>query len=204
MVKQYRYKDYSAENNCTKWQYTMYRLTPQPPRIAYYNDYVADYKRTGSMDSLRFYLHFFEPRLNDIANEQCIKNGILHRFQEVKQHILECMLDKLSTYNPEIGATLEQYATRHIEESVRKFIRDNGGMYTLAKSYNEYRALRQVNAIYYDLDLSEVKLGKDEKIGEIIRQTGYKRKKVIGLLNQGADFRAFLSLDKRVHVADDD
>jgi len=175
----------------------MYRLTPQPPRITYYNDYIVDYKLTGNMESLQFYLHFFEPCLNDIATEQCTANGMMSRFQEVKQHILECMLEKLPTYNPEIGATLEQYTTRHVEESVRKFIRDNGGMYTLGKSCNEYRALRQVNAIFYDLDLSEAKWSRDEKIAEIIRQTGFRRKKVTALLDQGSDFREFLSLDKR-------
>lgn len=139
-MKHYRYKDYSAESNCEKWKYNMYQLTPQPLRITYYNDYIVDYKLTGNMESFQFYLHFFEPCLNDITYEHCITNGIPHRFLEVKQQILESMLEKLQDYNPEIGATLEQYTERHVKDSVRKFIRLNGSMYTLGNSDNEHHA----------------------------------------------------------------
>lgn len=64
--------------------------------------------------------------------------------------------------------------------------------------------IMHVNAIYYDLDLCETKLNKDEKVDEIIQQTGFTRTKVIDLLNQGSDFREFLSLDKQIFVTDDD
>ena len=170
----------------------MYRMDEEPPKMKL-NDYIAEYKRTGDGYWLACYLHRFEQdMLNGWVYRQCQRYGQQSRFKDIKQEMIEAMLEKSDDYNPTVGTTLIQFAGSRMVNAVHTYLRKNAGIFLLSDKY--YQNLRKVSAIYY----RDKELAIDARIQAVISETGFSLKRVLGYIDHGKWFRYPESIESNI------
>jgi len=174
----------------------MYQIKPIPPEM-HLNDYIVRYKQSGDEQYLRHFLHCYEPRLNTRAENFCLQQGYLHHFQDIKQAMLEAVLEKISDYNPDTGASLLTYAHRHIEAAAHEYVRQNCG--TVSPSEYDYDNLRTIMAIFNSMPEAT----ETEKIQAAIEKTGLSEKQVYQHLQNSETFRNPMDIDSGSRNEDD-
>jgi DNA-directed RNA polymerase specialized sigma subunit len=174
----------------------MYQIKPKPPDM-HLNDYIVRYKQSGDEQYLRHFLHCYEPRLNTRAENFCLQQGYLHHFQDIKQAMLEAVLEKISDYNPDTGASLLTYAHRHIEAAAHEYVRQNCG--TVSPSEYDYDNLRTIMAIFNSMPEAT----ETEKIQAAIEKTGLSEKQVYQHLQNSETFRNPMDIDSGSRNEDD-
>ena len=187
---------YKPEYRIPTEQLFMYQIKPKPPEMPV-NDYIVNYKQSGDEQYLRHFLHCYEPRLNNRAETFCLQQGYLHHFQDVKQVMLEAVLEKIGDYNPDTGASLLTYAYRHIEAAAHEYVRLNCG--TVRPSEYDYDNLRKIMAIFNSMP----KATEAEKILAAMEKTGLSEKQIYQHLQNSETFRNQTNIDSGSRNEDD-
>lgn len=178
--------------NIINEQQNMYRLPDKPPEMKL-NDYIVEYKRTDDSYWLACFLHNFEQKvLNGWVFKLCEKHNQHSRYQDIKQEIVQVLLEKLDSYDLAAGTTLIQFAGCVMVNAVHDYMRKNVGIYLLSDKY--YQNLRKVNAIYY----RDSKLSHDVRIKTVIAETDLSLKKVLGYIDDGKWFRYPESIESNI------
>lgn len=173
-------------------QENMYRLEEEPPEMEL-NDYIVEYKRTNDGYWLACYIHRFERTMfNRWVYKLCDRYNQLSRFKDVKQEMLQAMLEKLNEYDPSVGTTLVQFAARSMVNAVHTYMRKNAGMFVLSDKY--YQNLRKVSAIYY----RDSELPYDTRIQAVIDETGFSLNRILGYIEQSKWFRYPESIESNI------
>jgi DNA-directed RNA polymerase specialized sigma subunit len=174
----------------------MYSLSPAPPKYPL-NEYIKQYKLTNDENYLNYFLHCYEPTLNKTAWAFCVKYHQEHRFQDVKQTIVEALFEKLPEYDPSQGVTFLQFSKYYVQDALHEYVRINGSIYSI-ETQNRFKALRKANAIYY-LCLDK---GMDEHaaISACANQMALSENTVKTLIAEGIAFRYYNSTDSSVII----
>ena len=187
----YHYGDLSGEKDDLNYLFNMYRLTPSPLK-RYWDDYIAAYKETGDTIHINFFLHHYENELNTQTRAYCNEYNVRNRFSDVKQTIVETIIERIPHYDLTRNVPFTQYIKDYVDYAVDVFVNTNGGSVNM--SINHYRLLKKVNAIYYRL--RDEQLPYDKRI-EVIRMEARLKtdEQVISLIQEGESFRYYESTD---------
>jgi len=174
----------------------MYQIKPKPPEMPL-NDYIVMYKKSGDELYLQYFLHFYEPRLNNRVENFCLQQGYLNHFQDVKQAMIEAILIKINDYDPDIGATLLTYVHKHIEAAAHEYIRQNCG--SINPSEYDYDNLRKITAIFNSMPEAT----ETEKMQTVIEKTGLSESQIHQYLQNSEPFRNPMNIDSGSRNEDD-
>ena len=184
------------ENTIPSEQLFMYQIKPKPPDM-HLNDFIVRYKQSGDEQYLRHFLHCYEPRLNTRAENFCLQQGYLHHFQDIKQAMIEAVLEKISDYNPDTGASFLTYAHRHIEASAHEYVRQNCG--AVSPSEYDYDNLRTIMAIFNSMPEAT----EAEKILAVTEKSGLTENQIYQHLQNSETFRNPMDIDSGSRNEDD-
>ena len=174
----------------------MYQMTPKPPEMPL-NDCIVQFKQTGDEQFLQYFLHFYESKLNSRAESFCLQQGYLHHFQDIKQAMIEAILEKIKNYDPDMGAAFLTYVHRHIEAAAHEYVRQNCG--AISPSEYHYDNLRKVMAIFNDMPEAT----EAERYQAAMEKTGLSEEQVYQHLKQSELFRNPIDIDKGSRNEDD-
>ena len=177
-------------------QLHMYQIKPKPPEMPL-NDYIVHYKQSGDDQHLQYFLHYYEPRLNSRAENFCLQQGYLHHFQDIKQVMLEAVLEKIDDYNPDIGATIFTFAHKHIEAVAHDYVRQNCGV--INPSEYDYDNLRKIMAVFNSMPEAT----EAERIQTVIEKTGLSESQIHQHLQNSEPFRNPMNIDSGSRNEDD-
>ena len=166
----------------------MFQLEPAPPKMEL-NDYILLYKSANNFEHIRFFLHRYENKPNYDVAKDCKDYGQKANFDDIKLITVTTLLEILPRYRPGTGVMFIKFAKPYVNAEIQKFIRKYGSFYSVVND-NHYRELKRATAIFYDRhDLSV-----NERIAEIVRQTGKSKQTVSDLLAEGESFKFYQSI----------
>ena len=154
-----------------KKEFEIYRITPPPPEWDL-QEYIQQYIQTGDDTYLYWFLHYYEPMLNEKAKFFRNKYSMEEHFADIKQSLVTGLCKTLMKYDITIAPFLP-YAQRYMEREAHNYIRTMRTGYSVQSEF-EYARLRKVMAIYTDLgeEFSEEVISQvAEKIGESYEKT---------------------------------
>ena len=154
-----------------KKEFEVYRITPPPPKCDL-QEYICQYVQTGDDKYFYWFLHYYEPTLNEKAKSFRNKYSMEDHFADIKQSLVTGLCKALMKYDISIAPFLP-YAQRYMEREAHNYIRTMRTGYSVQSEF-EYARLRKVMAIYTDLgeEFSEEVISQvAEKIGESYEKT---------------------------------
>ena len=154
-----------------KKEFEIYRITPPPPEMDL-QEYIRQYVQSGDDKYYYWFLHYYEPKLNEKAKSFRNKYSMEEHFADIKQSLVTGLCKALINYDISIAPFLP-YAQRYMEREVHNYIRTMRTGYSVQSEF-EYARLRKVMAIYTDLgeEFSEEVISQvAEKIGESYEKT---------------------------------
>jgi len=187
---------YKQEYKLPKEKLHMYQMTTKPPEMLL-NDCIVQYKQTDDELFMLYFLHFYEPRLNNRAEGFCLQYGYLHHFQDIKQAMIEAILEKIDSYDPAIGASLLTYAHKHIEAAAHDYVRQNCG--ATSPSEYSYDNLRKIVAITNNMPEAT----EAERLQAAMDITGLSEEQVYQHLQHSEQFRNPIDINSGSRNKDD-
>ena len=153
-----------------KKEFEVYRITPPPPKWKL-QEYIRQYVQTGDDKYFYWFLHYYEPLLNEKAKFFRKKYKIYH-FSDIKQALAYGLCKAIVNYDISKSSFLS-YAERYMEREAHNYIRTMRTGYSVQSEF-EYARLKKAMAIYKDLgeEFSEEIISEvAEKIGESYEKT---------------------------------
>lgn len=154
-----------------KKEFEMYRVTPPPPKLDL-QEYIRLYVQTGDDKYFYWFLHYYEPQLNEKAKFYRNKYKMDVHFVDLKQALAIGLCKALVKYDISKSPFLP-YAIRYMEREAHNYIRTMRTGYSIQSEF-EYARLRKAMAIYKDLggEFTEEAISKvAEQIGESYDKT---------------------------------
>ena len=154
-----------------KKEFEMYRVTPPPPKRDL-QEYIRLYVQTGDDKYFYWFLHYYEPQLNEKAKFYRNKYKMDVHFADLKQALAIGLCKALVKYDISKSPFLP-YAIRYMEREAHNYIRTMRTGYSIQSEF-EYARLRKAMAIYKDLggEFTEEAISKvAEQIGESYDKT---------------------------------
>jgi len=154
-----------------KKEFEIYRITPPPPEWDL-QECIRQYLQSGDDKYFYWFLHYYEPTLNEKAKSFRSKYSMEEHFADIKQSLVTGLCRALLNYDISISPFLP-YAQRYMEREAHSYIRTMRTGYSVQSEF-EYARLRKVMAIYTDLgeEFSEEVISQvAEKIGESNEKT---------------------------------
>ena len=127
-----------------KKEFEIYRITPPPPE-SNLQEYIRQYVQTGDAKYFYWFLHYYEPTLNEKAKFFRKKYKIYH-FSDIKQSLVTGLCKALINYDIPIAPFLP-YAQRYMEREAHNYIRTMRTGYSVQSEF-EYARLRKVMDIF--------------------------------------------------------
>lgn len=149
----------------------MYRITPPPPKWDL-QEYIRFFVQTGNDKYIYWFLHYFEPQLNEKAKFYRNKYKMDEHFADIKQALAVGLCKALLKYDISKSPFLP-YAERYMEREAHNYIRTMRTGYSIQSEF-EYARLRKAMKIYKDLggEFTEETITKvAERIGESYDKT---------------------------------
>lgn len=154
-----------------KKEFEMYHVTPPPPKWDL-QEYIRLYVQTGDDKYFYWFLHYYEPQLNEKAKFYRNKYKMDVHFADLKQALAIGLCKALVKYDISKSPFLP-YAIRYMEREAHNYIRTMRTGYSIQSEF-EYARLRKAMAIYKDLgeEFTEEAISKvAEQIGESYDKT---------------------------------
>lgn len=98
-----------------KKEFEIYRITPPPPE-SNLQEYIRQYVQTGDAKYFYWFLHYYEPTLNEKAKSFRNKYSMEEHFADIKQSLVTGLCKALVNYDISIAPFLP-YAQRYMERS---------------------------------------------------------------------------------------
>ena len=131
-----------------KKEFEIYRITPPPPEMDL-QEYIRQYVQSGDDKYFYWFLHYYEPTLNEKAKSFRNKYSMEDHFADIKQSLVTGLCKALIKYDITIAPFLP-YAQRYMECEAHNYIRTMRTGYSVQSEF-EYARLRRAMAIYKDL-----------------------------------------------------
>ena len=161
-----------------KKEFEIYRITPPPPEWDL-QKYIRLYVQTGDDKYFYWFLHYYEPTLNEKAKFFRNKHKMDEHFADIKQSLVTGLCKALLNYDISISPFLP-YAQRYMEREAHNYIRTMRTGYSVQSEF-EYSRLRKAMAIYSELG------GKftEETITKVSEQLGESYDKTKSIIEGG-------------------
>lgn len=158
-------------------EFEMYRITPPPPKWKL-QEYIRLYVQIGDDKYFYWFLHYYEPTLNEKAKFFRKKYKIYH-FSDIKQSLVTGLCRALLNYDISISPFLP-YAQRYMEREAHNYIRTMRTGYSVQSEF-EYARLRKVMDIFNHSG-SEF---TEETISQVATQIGESSEKTKSIIEGG-------------------
>lgn len=161
-----------------KKEFEIYRITPPPPEWDL-QEYIRQYIQTGDDNYFYWFLHYYEPTLNEKAKFIRNKYSMEKHFADIKQSLVTGLCKALMKYDISIAPFLP-YAQRYMEREAHNYIRTMRTGYSVQSEF-EYARLRKAMAIYKDLGGEFT----EETIAQVATQIGESYEKTKSIIEGG-------------------
>lgn len=161
-----------------KKEFEIYRITPPPPEWDL-QKYIRLYVQTGDDKYFYWFLHYYEPTLNEKAKSFRNKYSMEEHFADIKQSLVTGLCKALIKYDISIAPFLP-YAQRYMEREVHNYIRTMRTGYSVQSEF-EYARLRKV------MDIFNHSGGEftEETISQVAAQIGESYEKTKSIIEGG-------------------
>ena len=165
-----------------KKEFEIYRITPPPPEWDL-QEYIRQYIQTGDDNYFYWFLHYYEPSLNEKAKFFRNKYSMEEHFADIKQSFVTGLCKALLNYDISISPFLP-YAQRYMEREAHNYIRTMRTGYSVQSEF-EYARLKKAMAIYSELG-GKFTEGTITKVSEQLGENYEKTKSIIegGILTE--------------------
>lgn len=161
-----------------KKEFEIYRITPPPPEWDL-QEYIRQYIQTGDDNYFYWFLHYYEPSLNEKAKFFRNKYSMEEHFADIKQSLVTGLCKALMKYDISIAPFLP-YAQRYMEREAHTYIRTMRTGYSVQSEF-EYARLRKV------MDIFNHSGGEftEETISQVAAQIGESYEKTKSIIEGG-------------------
>ena len=130
-------------------EFTMYRITPAPPRESDLQRYIDRYLAEKDKKYFGWFLHYYERIINEKAMGIVQDYAMAGHFSDVKQAYAMGMWAALQTYDPNRGVPFIVYKEYAAMRAVHDHIRTMRNGHTVPTD-DEYRRLRRAMRLYWE------------------------------------------------------
>lgn len=147
----------------------IYKIYPVPPKMEDLQDYIDLYFAEKDDKYLMWFLHYYEPILNDTVTDIIERYSMQGHFSDIKQACVIGIFKALQDYNKSEHGSFITYKVRIMWNEIHENIRQMRTGYTVP-SESKYRTLRRIMRLYSEYGYSiesiskisnEVKLSED-------------------------------------------
>lgn len=147
----------------------IYKIYPVPPKMEDLQDYIDLYFAEKDDKYLMWFLHYYEPILNDTVTDIIERYSMQGHFSDIKQACVIGIFKALQDYNKSEHGSFITYKVRIMWNEIHEYIRQMRTGYTVP-SESKYRTLRRIMRLYSEYGYSiesiskisnEVKLSED-------------------------------------------
>ena len=162
-----------------EWEEELYRYRLQPaPEKKSLQEYIELYLDTGEASWLAAFLHYYEPRLNDLSMGYVQEYAMQGHFADIKSACVFGLLQALQGYKKEKGPFVP-YARYEIKRAVDDYIRTMRTGFTVPTD-KEYYLLRTAMRLYAEHDYKT-----DDETVAIIAEKIHRRPERVREMLQG-------------------
>ena len=153
----------------------IYRLSPAPPKKDVFQEYIDLYFSENDEKYLMWFLHYYEPVLNDTVTDIVQRYAMYGHFADIKQECVSGIYKALKSYNKSKDGQFITYKVRIMWNEVHNYIRTMRTGFS-GSSQTTYRNLRKIMHLYYRYGSSNEAISKiaeevkrsEEYVSEII------------------------------------
>lgn len=125
----------------------MYRLSPVPPKMTVFQDYISLYLSEKEERYFSWFLHYYEPILNTTVLDIVQRYAMQGHFLDIKEACILGILQALSKYPTGCKTPFITYKTRTMQKEVHRYIRTMRTGLTV-QSDDEYKKVRKAMRLY--------------------------------------------------------
>ncbi len=153
----------------------IYRMNPAPPKFDDFQDYIDHYLENKDEKYIEWFLHYYEPVLNDTAISAVQRYAMYGHFIDIKQVCVMGIYKALEQYDNSSGVPFITFKVRIMWDEIHDYIRTMRSGFSVESDYI-YGNLRKIMSLYekykgdadaIDKIADEVKLSK-ELVSEMI------------------------------------
>ena len=174
----------------------IYRLTPAPPPKKDLQEYIDLYLAEKDNKYIAWFLHYYEPTLNDTVFEVVQRYSMFGHFLDIKEACVLGIIRALEEYT-DTAVPFITFKTRIMWEEIHNYIRTMRTGFTV-QSDDEYRNLRNIMRLYAAYNSKN----DADTLKKISDEIGLSAKTVTAILQGG--FRNMEFIDFYRSYADDD
>ena len=137
----------------------IYRLSPAPPKKDNFQEYIDLYFAENDEKYLMWFLHYYEPVLNDTATDIVQRYAMYGHFADIKQECVTGIYKALKSYNKSKDGQFITYKVRIMWNEVHNYIRTMRTGFS-SSSQTAYRNLRKIMYLYYRYGSSNEAISK--------------------------------------------
>ena len=139
-----------------------YKIHPAPPKKEDLQEYIDLYVLEQDDKYLIWFLHYYEPVLNDTVKEAIERYSMQSHFADIKQACVTGIFKALQSYNKDTHGNFITYKVRIEWSEIHEYIRQMRTGFTVP-SENKYRTLRQIMKLYGEYGYSKDAIRKISK-----------------------------------------
>lgn len=158
----------------------IYKQKPSPPKMQL-QEYIRLYLEEKDEKYLIWFLHYYEPILNNAVKGYVQEYAMPGHFADLKSACVFALLKALQNYDITKSKSFENYYTDfYIKRAVHEYVRTMRTGYTVPTEDEDAR-LRKIMALYRENDYRN----DEETIGRIAAELHLKPKKVSEIISAG-------------------
>ena len=158
----------------------IYQMYPVPPKKDDLQEYIDLYIAEQDDKYLMWFLHYYEPVLNDTTMEAIKRYSMKGHFADIKQACVTGIFKALQNYDKDTHGSFITYKVRIMWNEIHEYIRQMRTGLTVP-SENKYRTLRQIMRLYGEYGYST------DAIRKISKEVNLSVKNVKGILLSGIE-----------------
>lgn len=158
----------------------IYNLEPAPPKKDDLQEYIDLYISEKDDKYLMWFLHYYEPVLNDTVKEAIERYSMKGHFADIKQACVMGIFKALQSYDKDKDGDFITYKVRIMWNEIHEYIRQMRTGMTVP-SESKYRTLRQVMRLYGEYGYS------DDAVRKIAKEVNLSEKNVREILVSGLE-----------------
>lgn len=175
----------------------IYRLSPAPPKKDDFQEYIDLYFAENDEKYLMWFLHYYEPVLNDTVTDIVQRYAMYGHFADIKQECVSGIYKALKSYNKSKDGQFITYKVRIMWNEVHNYIRTMRTGFS-GSSQTTYRNLRKIMHLYYQYGSS------NEAISKITEEVKCSEQYVSEIITAGLESTNIVDFYRKYADEDDD
>ena len=175
----------------------IYRLSPAPPKKDDFQEYIDLYFAENDEKYLMWFLHYYEPVLNDTVTDIVQRYAMYGHFADIKHECVSGIYKALKSYNKSKDGQFITYKVRIMWNEVHNYIRTMRTGFS-GSSQTTYRNLRKIMHLYYRYGSS------NEAISKITEEVKRSEQYVSEIITAGLESTNIVDFYRKYADEDDD